>query len=300
MWCHLRYLVLILLILTGCYEISPIQTKEMIVVEGWIESGKHPVVMLSTNVPVLGEGQSIDSLAKYLIRWAKVTISDGEEDVVLTGRMNKDYFPPYIYSTYKMKGKPGKTYEIVVEYSGRIVTASTTIPAPVELEYIHVERESDSDSLFILKAGLKDDPATKDYYKFFTKVRGVDSYYKVPILSTIDDAVLSADISEVNLIKGLGLPETDGSMFFCKGDTVDVKVCTMDQYSYFYWTDFEEITSLSTNPFFPSTKKIRTNINGGLGYWAGYGSTDYTIVIEPDNQEIIPLDRLNSTAERKE
>lgn len=278
---HLKYMILVVLMLTGCYEISPVRTKEVIVVEGWIEAGRYPIVMLTTNVPVSKEGQSIDSLEQYLIRWAKVTISDGKEEVILTGRMDKDYFPPYIYTTSRMKGEVGRTYDIVIEYSGKVVTASTTIPAPVELKYLDVMRHSDSDSLFILKAGLKDNPATKDYYKFFTKVRGTDTYYKAPVPGTINDAVLSDSIAEISVMKGLGLPETDGSMYFCKGDTVDVKVCTMDQVSYSYWTDFEEILSLSANPFFTSTQKIRTNVNNGLGYWAGYGSTYYTTVIEP-------------------
>jgi hypothetical protein len=67
--------------------------------------------------------------------------------------------------------------------------------------------------------------------------------------------------------------------YFSLNDIVDIRFCTLDQKSWEYWSDFEEIQSLSRNPFFPVTTDIRSNIEGGLGYWAGYGSTYYTIEI---------------------
>ena len=67
-----------------------------IVVEGWIEDGGFPVVMVTTSVPVSSEYEKWDSLEDHLVRWAKVTVSDGENEVVLTGKMDRNYFPPYI------------------------------------------------------------------------------------------------------------------------------------------------------------------------------------------------------------
>ena len=58
---------------------------------------------------------------------------------------------------------------------------------------------------------------------------------------------------------------------------VAVRFCTMDNASYQYWEDYDDVSSLSLNPFFPVTKKIRSNIKGGLGYWAGYGTSYYYI-----------------------
>ena len=68
-----------------------------IVVEGWIEDGGYPVVIVTTTVPVTDEFKEWGSLNDHVVRWAKVTVSDGEREEVLTGKMDKDYFPPYVY-----------------------------------------------------------------------------------------------------------------------------------------------------------------------------------------------------------
>ena len=70
--------------------------------------------------------------------------------------------------------------------------------------------------------------------------------------------------------------------YFSAEDRVIVKFCTLDQTSWQYWNDFEEIQSLSRNPFFPVSTSIRSNVKGGLGYWAGYGSRYYVVSI-PDS-----------------
>lgn len=269
------------MLITACQEVEFPVYPPQIVVEGWIENGASPVVMLTTNVSVSNDRQSIDSLGQHIIRWAKVSVSDGDEEVILTGKVDKNHFPPYIYTSYKIKGEIGKKYELKVEYSGRTVTASTTVPPPVSLEY--VEPVHKSDSLYYLRAGFRDDPGRKDYYKFFIKVRGRDTYYKSSFLGLIDDAVLAeGDVTDVNVMGGYGLPQENTGLYFCEGDTVDVRISTMDHASYCFWSDFDEITSLSTNPFFPSTGKVRSNIKGGLGYWAGYGSTYHTVPIVAD------------------
>lgn len=83
--------------LAGCTGALIPHSPQQIVVEGWIEDGKAPVVMVTTTVPVSTEKQELSSLEKNVVRWATVSVSDGEKEVFLTGRRNDDYFPPYIY-----------------------------------------------------------------------------------------------------------------------------------------------------------------------------------------------------------
>ena len=78
-----------------------------IVVEGWIEDGGYPVVIVTTTVPVTDEFKEWGSLNDHVVRWAKVTVSDGEKEEVLTGKLDKDYFPPYIYHC-EDKGQSGE------------------------------------------------------------------------------------------------------------------------------------------------------------------------------------------------
>lgn len=275
------YAFFVLTTLAGCSDAYIPESVPQIVVEGWIEDNGYPVVILTTTVPIDGERKNNESLQEYLIRWGKVTISDGENDVVLTGMRDKDYFPPYIYTTSSIRGKAGKSYSLKVEYSGRTVTATTTVPEPVSLEYIKVKK-SDIEDSYYLTGGLMDDRLTKDYYKFFVKRARKDSIYKPSFMGLVNDEILSENIEELAINRGIStIIEKEGN-FFSKDDIVHIRFCTLDEQSYAYWSDFDTIYSLSRNPFFPANSRIRSNIKGGLGYWAGYGSTYYMVSI-PDS-----------------
>ena len=64
-----------------------------------------------------------------------------------------------------------------------------------------------------------------------------------------------------------------------------VRFSTLDYASFCYWEDFEDILTLSRNPFFPVSKKVRSNVSSGYGYWAGYGSSYYKVSI-PDSLSV--------------
>lgn len=46
------------------------------------------------------------NIADNLVRWGKVTVSDGDTAIVLTGGYDKRHFPPFLYKTYDMVGAP--------------------------------------------------------------------------------------------------------------------------------------------------------------------------------------------------
>lgn len=277
--------VISLAVLLGCQDIVLPSYAPQIVVEGWIENGGFPVVILTTTVPVNESVKDSSDLKNHIIRWGKVSISDGEKEVILSGRKDERFFPPYIYTTSKLKGEVGKTYHLKVEYSGRTVTALTTIPAPKPLEYIKINESrsngAQDDGRYFLTGGLKDDRTTKDYYKVFTKVHQKDSIFVSSFLGLTDDTILGEGIEEIPINRGSGVQTTNKDNYYRSGDIVHIRFCTLDKIAWEYWSDFEEIQSLSRNPFFPISTDIRSNISGGLGYWAGYGATYYTISITP-------------------
>ena len=86
--------ILLISIVTLCsckvkwdFEVEDFEPK--IVVDGWIESGNVAYVCLSQTRPL---NSVVDSLAfsEIPIRWAKVTVSDGQTTEVLTGRIGTD------------------------------------------------------------------------------------------------------------------------------------------------------------------------------------------------------------------
>ena len=284
--CRLLIFIMMLLAFSGCEGGMLPSYDPQIVVEGWIEDDGYPVVILTTTVPVNDSVQDSTDLKDYIIRWGKVTVSDGEKEVVLAGRKDDRYFPPYIYTTSKIKGEVGKEYHLRVEYSGRTVTAVTSIPEPAPLEYIRMHEVTDKEIQADLKryqliGGLKDKKDRKDYYKVFTKVQNQDSTFVSSFLGLTDDAVLSDAIEEIPINRGFGQLDGKNDPYFKSNDIVHIRFCTLTQDGWEYWSDFEEIQSLTQNPFFPITTDIRSNIKGGLGYWTGYGSNYYTLEINP-------------------
>lgn len=271
---------LLAMVLAGCAtDVVFSQDSPEIVVEGWIEDGGFPVVIVTTSVPVSTDYKDWDTLMDHLVRWAKVSISDGEKEVILTGKMDTDYFPPYIYTTARMRGEAGKKYSLKVEYGGRTETAETTIPSKAPLEYVKVLERTDG---YGIVAGLKDNTETKDYYKFFTMVEGVDSTYVSSFLGLVDDVVLGEEVTDIavnsSFVSNFNTIERS-QVSYEEDDVVRVRFVTMDETSFNYWSDYDDVTILSTNPFFPVNKKIRSNISSGMGYWAGYGSTYYRVSI---------------------
>ena len=283
---RLFHIIAVIFTAAGCDpQMQLPESDPQIVVEGWIEEGGSPVVMVTTTVPVTATLTDISELEKYVVNWAKVTVSDGDEKIVLTGMKNNDYFPPYIYTNSFMKGKAGKTYTLTVEYSGRTVTASTTIPPHRNLEFIKVKKASDREGMFYLTGGLKDNPVTKDYYKVFTKVRNKDKTYVSSFLGLTDDDILDEGINEIPINNGTGTIDGKMDTYFTSEDFVYVRFCTLDKKAWEYWNDFEEVQSLTSNPLFPVSTDIRSNIKGGLGYWAGYGTSYYKVSI-PDSLKL--------------
>ena len=267
----------------GCeYKVQLPEAPPQIVVEGWIESGGNPIVMVTTTVPVTESVTDISQMKEYVINWAKVSVSDGSREIVLIGQKNDDYFPPYIYTSTEMYGEAGKKYTLKVEYSGRTVTAETSIPEPGELEYIKVVKAMDKEDSYYLTGGLNDNPHTKDYYKVFTKVRKKDSTYVSSFMGLTDDEILDDGINEIPINNGVGKIGEKMNAYFTSEDRISIRFCSLDRQSWAYWSDYEEIQSLSNTIIFNITTDIRSNVRGGLGYWAGYGSSHYRVSI-PDS-----------------
>ena len=85
-----RVLVILLVFACiGCDDVRLPQPLTQLVVEGWVEDGGRPVVMLTTAVPVDTEYKDLTELREHIVRWGKVTISDGEDEAVLSGRVDR-------------------------------------------------------------------------------------------------------------------------------------------------------------------------------------------------------------------
>ena len=123
-------------LLTRCApesDFDAIPYTKKLVVDGFIESNGFARVQLSYNASYF---QEIDSanIRDLLESTAKVTVSDGEREEVLTLRRDNTLFPPFYYEGTSIIGQAGRQYKLTIELKGKTYTAVTTIPELKKLD----------------------------------------------------------------------------------------------------------------------------------------------------------------------
>lgn len=272
--------LLFLLLLCSCEETNLPPQQSTIVVEGWIENGFPPVVILTKPIVITNEFQSYDDLYDYVVRWAKVSVVCESDTVVLTGKYSSDYIPNYIYTTGKMVGEVGKTYKLIVEYDTHRATAETTILPPPQIANCEVSPVQGSDRFYQIELMLKDLAPSRNYYQCFYKLGRDSKQYFTTYLGTFDDNVLDYE-QPIKIFKGRNFL-TDGkdfSTYFVANEYVSVKVAHIDEEAYNFWDVYSQNVELSYNMFLYNATSIPTNITGGYGYWCGMGSSRVYSVI---------------------
>ena len=215
-----------------------------LVVEGWIDEGGFPVVMLTRSLPVSSNYESIDSLSDYVIRWARVAVSNGTDTVVLTGKYDNRYFPPFIYTTGNMRGTAGGRYELMVDYRDFKATATTTIPTSKPLPVFNVERIDGTDSLFAVNATIGKDGKQPHYYQIFTHCDRSSSnttvarQFQAAYLGSIDDNVISGK-AVIPVYRGQQLGTLENyTPYFHEGERLTIKFAEVDQASFRFWDSY--------------------------------------------------------------
>lgn len=242
---------------------------QKIIVEGTIETGEYPRVYLSLNVPLW---KTLDSatILDHVIRYAKVTVSDGVETEILTSKWDKTHFPPYVYKGTEMMGVEGRTYSLKVEYSGYTVTSTTFLPRGTIIDSVQFQPTSVSDTLKTMSVWLTIDKLTETGFRVFTKKLQDNRYIETPIV--FNNELTLSGIQKFNLSPQ---PEkTDSSyhegQYFALGDTVDIKICAFNRTSTVFFKDMSLFSTSFGNMFLNEVKPLKSNISEpGFGIWYG-------------------------------
>lgn len=276
LWPYL--LTLLTACLYACDGMTLPENEEQLVVEGYIDDGGFPVVMVTTSMPVNTDSHSLDSLQDHLLRWAKVTVSDDEHEVILTGMVNNSYFPPFIYTTSRLRGQAGKCYKLTVEYKDFLATAETTIPPRPSLDSI-VVRPSGIDSLCQIAACFTDNPDERNYYKAFVRMGRYGKQWLSCYLGIVSDEVFNG-YTEMPINKGeLATQRDEYTPYFNYNDTITIKFAQIDSVAYRFWNDYENHFSFNRNPLLRYSKSLQSNIKGGLGCWYGCGAVTHSLIL---------------------
>jgi hypothetical protein len=279
--CCLFFLTIIAISCNNDDFSNEINLESKIVVEGWIEEGDVPQVILSSSIPISDVVDSTNVL-DHVIRSAKVTVSDGEIVEVLRVKNDKDRVPPFVYLGTEIKGKAGKTYTLKIEYLNRIVAASTTIPETVVLTSAEYIKKNVTDSTGYVFIKFEDPVNEKNYYQVATRLEGQEPIFVPAFYGNLDDENFDSSKISMQVNRGVLLfPKTKFKPYFTDGDLIFVKLRTMNKDAFNFWNSWQNEIVNSRNPIYPSNTSLKSNIKGGVGIWAGYGQNTILVKTPP-------------------
>ena len=280
----LKYISGILIFLCSLYSCVREEVDHTkMVVEGWIDTGKHPIVMLHTSYSLsLSEPDSttlLDVLEQHMVLFGKVVIFDGEDSVILTGRVDTNYLPPYIYTTTKMRGEVGKSYSLHATYKSFSAKSKTIIPEKAIFDSIR----TDINNQKVHVIGYANQLEIGEPYIIMARTTK-DKQYKICPMGAFRASQKQLKLTINNPINFTG----EGMILqtlFPQTDSVDIaiKFAKVGEAEYQFWDSYIA-QNLTQGLFFMEThSNIISNIQDGNGYWCGMGASEYTISLERDS-----------------
>ena len=266
---YLPFLLLLALLSACSGGVNVVPYQQQLVVEGHIEKGEPASVVLSYSIG-LKESTDLESLYNHIIKDANVILSDGETEEELYLRRNSFGLPPFEYISTSIVGEVGKTYYLTIEHKGKIITATTTIPKPVEIDSLWFIRDKEEERGHIQ---IRFNNESDLYYQLSTRVVGEEYVFSPGLYGNINSKNYPAEQINLQVNRGVVIfPKSNFSTYFPDTTVVDVKLSTQDEASFNFWKSYQNELVNSQNPIFPSTSRLESNINGGVGIWCGFGS----------------------------
>lgn len=246
--------------------------ESQLVIEGWIENGHSPVVFVSKSIPASSEPMSIDEIAESVLRYANVSIVHNGDSIPLTARLSDRYMLQNYFTSDRIKGETGEYYTLNVKWKEFSASATCMIPesCPIDTAFV---KSTDIDTCFLVTSRFTNQKADMQKYQYF--VRDDTSAFKAVKYAALDGNNLPEGPFNYDIGRQ---KEKDG--YFHPGDIVTIKLATCEKAVYDFWSRFHEASAFSGNTLTPVYLNCKGNIDGALGYWAGYGISTYTLKIK--------------------
>lgn len=284
--------------------------KEQLVIDGSIESGMPPIVILSRSKDIYSP-TNLEAFVAGFVTDAEVFVSDGTNEYKLDLFCSDD-LPPgtedlvagflgispdqlsqmnicaYTSFNTAIWGEVGKTYHLRVNHNGSTYTGTTHILQPHALDNLWWKEENATPGYGYSHAALSDPPGVYDAYKWEVKriniVNGetIDAYYKPTFNHVVDDEFFDGKTFNFYYENPWTIRDKEIQVeyrgLYKAGDTVVVKFSKIDKgvYDFLY---SKVVQALSSGNPFASPMNVKTNLQGGcLGVWAGYSPVYDTLI----------------------
>lgn len=260
--------------------------ESKIVVDGYIEKGLPPYVLLSRSSGYF-DPVSPGSINNLPVSDAVVLIYDGADTVQLVeidtsfnGLTIRGFYAALdpVSNLPTMTGLEGREYHLhITTTDGDVITSFAKLHTSIPLDSTWFKIQDGKDSLGFVWARLSDPDTTGNCYRWFAKRITKDEGFIAPSGSPFDDRFINGQSFDFAYNRGEiqnSTSEDDDNEedgFFKVGDTIIVKFTTVDRATYEFWRDAENQAGNNGSPFaVPSN--IKSNITGGLGLFATYSA----------------------------
>ncbi|PCJ82213.1 MAG: hypothetical protein COA49_01580 [Bacteroidetes bacterium] len=301
------FIAILIVFVTGCSKIIEVEIPPsipLLVVEGSIRNGEMPLVLLSKSqgyFDAVGGGQE-----GFYLGGATVTVTVNETPYVLDEICTDDLTPEALeivattlgmdveilsmfpicaytsFSEFDLLGVEGARYDLHVLYDTLEVTSTTTLQnvIPIDTAYFLVPSTSENDSLGFIWMTYTDPDTLGNSFRWSSKRVGKDPSFIYPLGSAWNDSFVNGQQFTLSFYRYSDDNELEPSSeygFWKTGDTVQVRLETVDAAAFSAIMTFESAASAQGNPFAPPTN-VKSNIEGGLGWWIAYGASEYTVI----------------------
>jgi hypothetical protein len=263
-----RFITIIasLLMLFSCEEVITINLNSanpVVVVEGNIVANHVCTLKLSYT------SDYFNNEAPKLIENAVVTLSDSKgESEILTSKGNG------IYSGKSILGDFNTQYKMDIKIGEEDFTGTSYLPSPVSFKRLFFEESTaerfnpqNNKTTYGMNLWINDDIKSSNYYILTIRKNS----------QTGDGRYLLFENSYLTKI-GL-ISYTPGRRSFDLGDTVNVKIFSVDQETYLYYTQLNDVSGgrmgESSTPYNPKSN-FGANV---MGYFMAQSIADTTVIV---------------------
>lgn len=273
--------------------------QNQLVVDGIIETGGHPIVLLSQSANIYEQSD----LAAYIARFvydAQLFVIHGNDTFPLTlftipelpidsqkkvaEMLRLDWneallLPIKVYSTIALIAEASQSYTLHISHQGKSYQGTTYLPKPTPLDTLYWKSEPGTNLYGYSWAKLSDPAHQFDAYKWEVKRINIfhgapiDDIYKRGYGGFFSDQFFDGKTIEFYYENPLKRKDTTHlkqyKRYYRLGDSVVVKFSKMDQKVYTFYDKKYAQLNASSNPF-STPINVPSNIPGLLGVWAGF------------------------------
>ena len=198
----IKYIIssIVILLLFSCEKEVTLdlpQAEDKIVIEGTIEQGQYPYVIITRNSAYF-EPVDTNTIMDMLVTDAIVVVSDGEQTDSLQLSINPFVLPYFMYIGNTIKGEVGKSYSLIVKHEGKTYSANAFIPPPIPLDSLKFKYvQEPQDSIGLVWIYFQDPDTLGNFYRGYTKTLNKDKTFVHPYSSVSDDLFANGKTDEV-------------------------------------------------------------------------------------------------------